>query len=176
MNLKNNQSLIIATVLVIIAACSRIFIDIPNVSPIMALSLFAGTYFLKQRFAILIPIAAMLLSDLALGFHPVIWAVYLSFVVAVFIGYLISKKLSFVKIFFASIASSLVFFIISNFGFWMMLNDYTRDLSGLILCYEMAIPFFRNTLLSDLGFSFAIYLSYAFAGKLFLMPAAKEIA
>ncbi len=166
MNLKNNQNLIIATVLVIIAAFSRLIIDIPNVSPIMALSLFAGAYFLNKKFAIVIPIAAMLLSDVFLGFHSMIWAVYLSFVFAVLIGYLISRKVSFIKVFFSSLAGSIIFFIITNFAYWLMFNDYTRDMSGLILCYEMAIPFFRNTLLSDMGFSLAIFGSYALAGKL----------
>ncbi len=166
MNLKNNQNLIIATVLVIIAAFSRLIIDIPNVSPIMALSLFAGAYFLNKKFAIVIPIAAMLLSDVILGFHSMIWAVYLSFVIAVFIGYLISKKVSFIKVFFSSLAGSIIFFIVTNFAYWLMFNDYTRDMSGLILCYEMAIPFFRNALLSDMGFSLVIFGSYALAGKL----------
>ncbi|HPI21164.1 MAG TPA: hypothetical protein PKY56_12425 [Candidatus Kapabacteria bacterium] len=165
MNLKNNQNLIIATVLVIVAAFSRLLIDIPNVSPIMALSLFAGAYFLDKKFAIVIPIAAMLLSDVFLGFHSMIWAVYLSFVFAVFIGYWISKKVTFIKVFFSSLAGSIIFFIVTNFAYWLMFSDYTRDMSGLILCYEMAIPFFRNTLLSDIGFSLVIFGSYALAGK-----------
>lgn len=165
MNLKNNQNLIIATILVIIAAFSRLVINIPNFSPIMAISLFAGAYFLDKKFAILIPITAMLITDAFIGFHSMIWAVYLSFVIAVFIGYLISKKVTFIKVFFSSLAGSILFFIITNFAYWLMFNDYTRDMSGLILCYEMAIPFFRNTLLSDMGYSLVIFGSYAIAGK-----------
>jgi hypothetical protein len=72
----------------------------------------------------------MLITDAFIGFHSMIWAVYLSFVIAVFIGYLISKKVTFIKVFFSSLAGSILFFIITNFAYWLMFNDYSRDFSG----------------------------------------------
>ena len=70
---------------------------------------------------------------------------------------MISLKNLFIFIF----LSSLVFFIISNFGVWALGSlgahgiPYEKSLNGLIECYILAIPFFSNTFLSTLVFSYS---------------------
>jgi len=88
------------------------------------------------------------------------WAVYLSFALIVVIGMLMLKNVKIGNLFFASVISSVSFFIITNFGTWLSIGIYPKTLTGLIACYTAAIPFFHQTLLSDLffvGILFGLY-------------------
>ena len=107
----------------------------------------------------------MLLSDVFIGFYNNILFVYLSLLLITFIFYKISKKINFKNLFVYGFGSSVIFFIISNFGVWALgspaINNipYERNLEGLIQCYILAIPFFGNTFLSTLIFAYpAIYI------------------
>jgi len=180
MNNKINLNLIAAVVLILIAASTR-FIDsgMPNFTPIMAIALFGGAIFKDIRYAFGIPIAAMLLSDLFIGFYDiyVMIAVYLSFAVAVMIGRSLTSNGGFLKLTFTSLSSALIFFVVTNFAVWAFFPYYTKDLPGLALCYEMAIPFIRtwtyapaesfflNTVFSTLIFSYTMFGAYKFAEK-----------
>lgn len=133
-----------------------------NLVPIGALALFVGSR-LRTSYAYLVPLAAMLVADLAiipamasLGYASMDVSTpftYVGFVVYVLIGRLIGEKdLSPVKIAGAALWGSAVFFLISNFGSWVASTIYPRSLAGVIECYAAGVPFYRNTLLSDLVF------------------------
>lgn len=71
----------------------------------------------------------------------------------------------------AALASSVSFFLISNFAVWAGFTGmYPKTFSGLLTCYTAAIPFFRGTVESDLFFSIAFFelpvLARILAGKL----------
>jgi hypothetical protein len=138
--------------LVFAAAFVRLIPHPPNFAPIAAIALFGGAYFTKRWAAFIVPLTAMFITDLFLGFHPTMWAVYLSFVLIVMIGVVMIKQKRITNIFFASIASSVVFFIITNFGVWLSTPYYEKTSIGLAACFTAAIPFFHQTLLSDLLF------------------------
>lgn len=104
----------------------------------------------------------MFISDLILGIHLTMIYVYLSFFLIILIGRLLKGNYYMKKLLLASISSSILFFIITNFGVWLSFNLYSKDLAGLINCYQMAIPFFRNTVLSDLFYSFSFFYGYDF--------------
>ena len=150
----------IITLMIFAAAFVRLIPHPPNFAPIAAMALFGGAYFSKKWAAFLVPIAAMFITDLILGIHSTMWAVYLSFAVIVIIGMVMIKQKKISNIFFASVASSVVFFIITNFGAWVSSPFYEKTLTGLAACYTAAIPFFHQTLLSDLffvGILFGLY-------------------
>ena len=142
----------ILTLMVFAAAFIRLIPHPPNFAPIAAMALFGGAYFTKKWVAFLIPIAAMFITDLFLGFHSTMWAVYLSFALIVVIGMLMIKQKKVSNIFFASVTSSVVFFILTNFGVWLSTPYYEKTSVGLVTCYTAAIPFFHQTLISDLFF------------------------
>lgn len=155
--------------IVLVAALMRIIPHLPNVAPIGALALFGGTYFSKKK-ALIIPLLALIISDYFIGFHALWMWVYGSFLLTVLIGFLI-KKASFKNIFLASTASSILFFIITNFGVWVQGTMYPKTLAGLTQCYIMALPFFRNTLVGDWGYNLVFFGGYAlvplfFPGKI----------
>jgi hypothetical protein len=151
-------NLLTAVLLILFAAFSRVMPHPANFTPIAAIALFSGVY-LKKRYFFVIPITAMLLSDLFIGFHSgMIW-VYGSFAVIAVLGLWLRSHKSTGYIIGTTLVSSIVFFIITNFGVWLS-GYYTTTLNGLIECYTMAIPFFRNTVAGDLiyvGVMFGIY-------------------
>lgn len=146
--------------MVFAAAFVRLIPHPPNFAPIAAMALFGGAYFSKKWAAFAIPLAAMFLTDLILGFHSTMWAVYLSFVLIVVLGMLMIKQKKVTNIFLASVSSSVLFFIITNFAVWATGTFYAKDLSGLAASYIAAIPFFHYTLLGDLFFVTLMFGSF----------------
>lgn len=151
--MKLSPRFLILTALIVAAAIVRLLPHPPNFAPIAAMALFGGAYFNKKVFAFAIPLAALFLTDLFLGFHNTMWAVYLSFIVIVGLGMVILKKKSVIKIILASVSASVLFFIITNFAFWATDTLYPTTAAGLAACYTAAIPFFHNTLIGDLFFT-----------------------
>ena len=100
----------------------------------------------------------MILSDIFLGFHLISFFVYFSLVIITAMGFLISDKNKFLTLFPTTLGSSFVFFIISNFGVFLI--GYPNNFAGFIACYAAAIPFFQNSLFADILFTGIIFLSY----------------
>jgi hypothetical protein len=149
--------------LVVIGILARLIDHPANVSPIAAIALFSGAMFKDKRLAFGVPIAAMFLSDAIIGFHSLALVVYLSFAVCVLIGWLLLKKSSVRSIIMASLAASVVFFIVTNFAYWLLY--YPNTLEGLIACFNAALPFFRNSLIGDLVYSGVLFGGFAIAEK-----------
>lgn len=162
-NKLTSPGFIILTGMVLAAAFVRLIPHPPNFAPIAAIALFGGAYFTKKWAAFLIPLAALFLTDLIIGFHGTMWAVYLSFILIVMIGMMMIKKKKMSNIFLASVSSSVLFFVISNFGVWLTGPYYSKDIAGLSACYTAAIPFFHYTLLGDLFFVGLLFGAYELA-------------
>lgn len=147
-------------IFVIAAAFLRLVPHAPNFAPIGAMALFSGTY-LDKRAAFALPLGAMILSDLFIGFDGFASriTVYGSFVLITSIGIWLKSHKNFTNVVLASICASVLFFIITNFGVWLTGTLYSKDLSGLFACYSAAVPFFRNTLAGDF-----FYTGVFFAG------------
>ena len=142
----------ISPVLIIgIAAVLRLVPHPANVAPIAAMALFGGAY-LNKRYALIVPLVAMFLSDLFLGFHQTMPFVYGSFVLIGLLGLWLRKHKSIPTVLLAGIISSTFFFLITNFGVWLTGTIYAKSFSGLLSAYTMGLPFYRNTLLGDLGY------------------------
>jgi hypothetical protein len=132
------------------AALLRLLPHYPNFTPIAAMALFGGAYFSNKKTAFIVPFAAMFLSDLLIGFHSTMLAVYLSFALMVLIGFSLREKKKISNIFVASITSSVLFFVITNFAVWATGAMYPMNFTGLMESYIAAVPFFHYTLLGDL--------------------------
>ncbi|MCX7737048.1 MAG: hypothetical protein N2319_10075 [Candidatus Kapabacteria bacterium] len=159
-NILNIKFIFIVS-LIILAVISRLIGFIPNFSPIAAIALFGAAYFPNKRDAFIVPIIAMFISDLFIGLHPTMWAVYLSFALTVLIGFNLRKKQTVVRIITSSLLSSVLFFIVTNFAHFLFYFPHT--LQGLTQCYIDAIPFFRNTVLGDLVYCGVLFGSYNLA-------------
>ena len=159
-----SKTQIVIILFVVIAIIFRLVPHMPNVTPITAAALFSGVYFTNKKYAFIIPLLAMFLSDLFLGFSGITLFVYAAFALVSYIG-LSSKKISIKTI----LLSSISFFVITNFGVWLM--AYPKSLAGLVECYTLAIPFFRNSLIGDFVYSGILYFGFQFVSNRYLKTA-----
>lgn len=157
--LKTRSTLII--VMVLAAAASRLIPHPPNMTSVTAMALFGGAMFADWWLAFAIPLVALFLSDLLIGFHDQMFVVYGTFALIVCIGLWLQRHRSAATIAGAAIASSLLFFLTTNFGVWALDRMYPHTLAGLIACYTAALPFLRNTLEGDLFYTFVLFGGFA---------------
>ncbi len=158
------MNLVFPIALIVLAVLSRFISIAPNFSPIISLALFSGAYLSNRKFAYLVPIAAMLISDTFLGFHYDMFAVYGSFALIIYLGSKINK-VNVKSVLINSIAGAVFFFLVTNFSVWITSGMYSHDLKGLMTCYEMAIPFFRNTISSSIIYSAVMFGTYELSAK-----------
>lgn len=137
----------------------------PNVSPVAAMALFGGAYFADKKMAFIVPFVALFLSDLILGLHNTMVFVYAGFALTVAIGFLLKNRVNVTNTAFAAVASSVLFFLLTNLGVWMTSGLYAKSAAGLMQAYAAGIPFFQNSLLGNLVFSAVIFAGYAFLQK-----------
>src|SRR3972149_5332484 len=147
--------------MILAAGFPRLIPHPPNFTAVGAIALFGGAYFSEKKFAFLVPMFAMLLSDLIIGFHNGMFSVYLSFILIVGIGIVLSQTIKFINVITASLLASVLFFVLTNFQMWIQSPLYAKNISGLIACYIAAIPFFHYTVLGDLFFVGALFGLFA---------------
>ena len=161
---------IFITTAILVAAISRVFPHINNFTPIAAMALFGGVYFSDKRLAFIVPLVAMIVSDVILeftsgwGFHNTIVYVYVAFILTSAIGLLVRKNTNVQTVLGASVLSSLLFFIITNFGVWAA-SGGVGGASGLATTYILGVPFFAPTLLGDLFFNSILFGTFYLAQR-----------
>jgi hypothetical protein len=148
--MQENSARPLAIGLTVMGGLSR-FAQNLNFAPVGALSLFAGAR-LRGWQAYVLPIALMAITDPFRGGYSFATPfVYASFLINVWIGSRLRSTENPSWIGGAALIGSLQFFLLSNFGTWLSpALAYPHTFGGLIRCYIAAIPFFRNTLISDL--------------------------
>ena len=170
-----NARLLTLLAAIVTAAAFRLVPHPPNFTPIAAMALFSGAYLGRQGLAFAAPLAALLLSDLVLGLYPEAIFVYVSVAATVLIGLLLVRRVTFLAVGAAALASSLLFFLVTNFGVWVLMDYYPKTAAGLVACYVAAIPFFQNTIAGDLFYSAILFGGFALlermVPKLRLQPA-----
>jgi len=158
--------------LIFTAAAFRLIPHWPNFTPIAAMALFGGAYFGRNYLAFLVPLAAMLISDIFLGFHMSMIAVYASISATVLLGIIISRKPRLVNIALASIGSTILFFLVTNFAAWLGNPMYSQSFAGLLQSYTAGliflndgngISFFMNSLVGDLFYNTVLFGAFALA-------------
>jgi hypothetical protein len=158
-----NTSRLLAILLAILGASAlRLVPHPPNFTPIGAMALFSGAYLGRRGLmALAAPFGAMLFSDAIIGFHTGMPFVYISIAAIVAIGWLALQRRTPLRIGAAAVASSVLFFIVTNFGTWAVSGMYPTTLSGLAACYVAAVPFFQNTIAGDLFYSGLLFGGFA---------------
>ncbi|MGE5197417.1 MAG: DUF6580 family putative transport protein [Deltaproteobacteria bacterium] len=122
----------------------------PNFTPVAAIAVFSGAYLSKKQ-ALFVPLVLMVSSDIFLGFHNVVPFTWGGFILITFLGFWMKKHKNIAGIVSASLVSSLLFYIVSNFGVWLM-GWYPHTSKGLADCYIMALPFLRDFTLATVSY------------------------
>ncbi|HPS20272.1 MAG TPA: hypothetical protein PKY78_04720 [Candidatus Omnitrophota bacterium] len=147
----------IAYILIIAGLAARIIPHEPNLVPVAAIALFAGAY-LNKKISPWVPFIIMAVSDVIIGLHDVVFFTWGAFIITGFMGMYLKQHRNPVSVFSMSILSAAMFFVITNFGVWMAW--YPHTFAGLTDCYVKAVPFLRNTLLSNVIFTAALFGIY----------------
>ena len=150
------KHIIFASGLILAAALSRLIPHPPNFTPIAAIALSSAVY-LDKRYAFIIPLIAMLVSDYFIGFHSGMVWVYGCFALIGLIGIWLRSHKKPLFVAGATLVSSVLFFVVTNFAVWFMGTMYPKTWEGLIACYVAAIPFFQNTVAGDLMYTGALF-------------------
>lgn len=151
--------------LVVVGVALRIMLaEYPNFAPVGALALFAGASFNDKKLAFIVPLVVMLITDWMIGFHPAVLYVYFAMAVYAGLGIWAGDGMQISRLVSATLAGSVSFFLITNFGFFIGFCPKTWQ--GFVDCYAMALPFFRHTLISDFLFGTIFFSALAFAEQL----------
>jgi hypothetical protein len=152
--------------LILILALARLIPHPPNFTPIIAVAIMSGYFFKNINLSFITLLISMLIADVFIGFYENVIFVYASLLLITYVFHKFSNKINFKNLFIYGFAGSLIFFIVSNFGVWILgspgVNDiaYEKSLSGIIQCYILAVPFFGNTFLSTVIFSYPAIFIY----------------
>jgi hypothetical protein len=171
MNKQSTSTLIIAVVLIIAAALSRVFMYPDNFSPIIGMAIFAGAVIKDRRLAFALPIFAMFLSDvlfevfsIAPGFWG--WGQLVGYGILALITIIAfsMKKISVLSVAGYSIGASLLFFFLSNSAFFVfdnpIYNLYPQNFSGYIASLVGGVPFLKTGIIADLVYSTVLFGTY----------------
>ena len=154
---ENNNRLLALLSAILVAAALRLVPHPPNFTPIGAMALFSGAYLGRRALAFAAPLGALLLSDAVLGFYSGMQFQYLSVALIVLMSLLVLSKVTVLRLGAAALASSVLFFAVSNFGVWLVSGMYPHTLVGFGACYVAAIPFFQNTIAGDLFYTALLF-------------------
>jgi hypothetical protein len=151
-------------IIILLISATRLLKHPYNFTPVTAMSIFAGCY-LRKHWGIIFPLAGMLVSDYFIGFYDwkLMAAVYVGIGISFYVGWYLQNKIKWYRVILAALFSSIAFFVISNFSVWFFYQWYPHTLSGLIQCFALALPFFKNSLVGDLIYTGAIFGAYEFA-------------
>ena len=173
----NIRSVVFVLVLVLLATACKFFfgpdLAFSGFSPVIAMALFSGFVLRGKDSSFFLPLIALFVSDLIIhilyindlfayaGFYSGQWKNYLILLFATMIGWLLKGR-STGSLIAGGFASPTLYFLVSNFMVWSASTEavYAKSLSGLMICYEAGLPFYRNSLLAMLVFLPLIMISY----------------
>lgn len=172
----NKKRLVVLSGFILIAALSRVFPHPYNFAPLGAMSIFGAAYFTNKKFAFLLPLFAFFISDLLVNnilysgfysgftwFTPGFYWMYGSMALIVVAGLFIMKKVNMKTIIGGSLAASIIFFLVTNFGSWLGNPMYPQTIEGLLMSYAAGIPFFHYTIAGDLIYTGVMFGAFEYA-------------
>ena len=170
--LKSNlrrDVILVCTLLIFGAICGK-WIDIPNVKPIAAIALFSGVVFSSTILAVVCPLIVIWLTIFgqAVAAWPIQLAIAAGLLFGVGAGRLVRRRAlllsatwtshrAILNLIAASLTCSLVFYFVSNWGWWQFSNFYPPTVEGLLACLIAGLPFLVNTVVGDLCFNVALF-------------------
>ena len=171
---KLNLQTGVLSIIILLAAFTRIMPHPPNFSPMAAIGLFGAAHFAKKWQAFFIPLIGIWVSDLVINnyvysssssnfvwFYSGFYWQYISYILIIFTGlFIFNRGISLTKTAGGMISSSGIFFLVSNFGGWAGGTMYPKNFGGLITCYAAGVPFIHNTIISDVLFTTVLFGTY----------------
>ncbi|MEO5673228.1 MAG: DUF6580 family putative transport protein [Chitinophagales bacterium] len=170
----NSPEFILVCTMIVAAAFSRLltnYFQLWNFTPVIAMALFSGAQIRDKRLAFMIPLTSMLITDAFLGFYEGILSVYAALMMITAFGFLLHNRIKFIPVLLATLGSSVIFFLVTNFALIYPSFLYPHTLQGIIASYTAGIPFFKNAVIGDLIYSGILFGSYELVFKKIRVPA-----
>lgn len=163
-NKGQRYSLTVALCLIAFTVCLRLLPHPANIAPVAAIAIFGGAT-LPRKMAPWLPVVAMVVSDALIGFYDyrIMLTVWCSYGVIAVMSSRFLRRLTFASGALVTVAGSTIFFLMSNFAVWVWSGMYVHSVTGLLRCYAMALPFFRNSLIGDLFYTALLFGVYTYA-------------
>ncbi|HTN77898.1 MAG TPA: DUF6580 family putative transport protein [Pirellulaceae bacterium] len=155
----------LVALLVAIGVAGRMLPHPANFTPVAATALFAAFVLRSRLLALVVPVVTMLISNYFEEWTPpaVALAVMVGMSFPLLLRGLLRESLTCGRLVGCALLSSCFFYVITNLAVWQFSPAYTHDLAGLVRCFTVALPFFRNTLAGDMAFTALFFGSYALA-------------
>lgn len=159
--MSKSNIIISACLLILFGIAVRLLPHAPNMTPITAIA-FAGSLYLGRKWAILLPILALFLSDLLIGFYDwrILLSVYGSFALIGLLSFVAAQYRALLPLGLSVIGASLTFFLITNGAVWVFSPWYEKTISGLLYSYELGLPFLRNMLIGDVLYTTSLVVVF----------------
>lgn len=139
--------------LICVGVLGRLTPHLPNMTPMTAITLM-GSKYVGRWGALLIPLGALILSDIVIGFYDwkILASVYASFLLIGLLGSILKKFGGILPITTLTLLSPFIFFFLTNTAVWAFSPWYAKSIEGLLYCYSLGIPFLRNMIVGDILF------------------------
>jgi len=170
---KMNPKASIIFITILLVAMTRIIPHWPNVTAVGAIAIFGGATLRNSWSAILVPLAAIFISDLLINniFYSAYYEgfvffgqasawIYSAFILMAVMAHFSITSFKALPIIGTALSGSVLFFALTNFGAWMGSPIYSQDVSGLMFAYEAGLPFLLNSMIANILFSGVLFGSY----------------
>ena len=161
---KINNTNLLPIFFILILSISRLIPHPPNFTPIISVAILSSFFFRNINLAIIVLLISMLISDFLIGFHKYIFFTYIPLVIITLTFK--DKVLKYKNMLFYSFIGVIIFYLISNFGVWVLDKSYEKNIYGLINCYIAALPFLKNSIISTIFYTYLTFSTYNFSKKL----------
>ena len=153
----------LAISLILIGIILRVMPHAANFTPVAAIALFGAVY-LKKKYAFIVPLALIIVSDLIIGMHDVTFFTWGTLILITLMGFWVKQKKTVTRTVSASLVSSVLFYLTTNFGVWLA-GWYPPNIQGLMQSYIMGLPFLRDFAVSTLVYTTVFFLAYEYIAK-----------
>lgn len=164
---------ICALFLIALAALARLVPHPANFAPVMAVTIFGGAI-LPRKLAVIIPVSVLMVSDLFLGFYPIMPIVWVCYVIVAMASAYTLRAGGMVRLMATVLMASIFFYLVTNAAVWWWSGMYVHSWTGLAHCYILALPFFRNSLLSDAFYTTLLFGLFAVSRRRVAMISQQE--
>ena len=160
-----NKRFVFLSMVIFAVALFRLVPHLPNFTPVLAIALFGGMVFQNRFSAFLVPLSAMLISDFLIGFHSQVLIVYPTLMLVVTMGFWLRNRQTVLPIVGVTLSASLLFYLITNFGVWLLDGMYPMNAAGLMASYVAGLPFLQYAVAGDLFYVAILFGGYALAKR-----------
>lgn len=160
MNTKLVKRILFGLTLTLAVVLARLIPHAPNFTPLLAMTIFCAVSVEDKKWGLLMPLIAMGISDIFLGWHASMIFVYGAIILVGVLSIFLCKSQKISSVAMATLISPLVFYGVTNFGVWAVTSMYSKTFIGLYMSYIAGLPFLKVSMSSTVLFSCILFVPF----------------